>query len=131
MSPTNQKGAMSKQEEKVVIEVVEGVAGKALVVSEHRVAGPKPWGGGTVTDTWQVDRSELEKALGVLPQADLERQLADSFAPCGRPCCGQPPQEFVNAKGLLAYRCPDETCDNHLIEFSSIGAWNEKQRGGK
>lgn len=50
---------------KVKIALIEGVEGNSLSVCEPygapavRVAGPKPWGGGRVLKTWEVDTARL------------------------------------------------------------------------
>ena len=36
-------------------EIVSGVEGKCLYIDETRVAGPKPWGGGTIVDAFTTD----------------------------------------------------------------------------
>lgn len=49
----------------VFIEVVSGVEGPSLYVSNetggHRLAGPKPWGGGRTIHQFQVSLAELMK----------------------------------------------------------------------
>ncbi len=47
----------------VFVEVVDGVEGPCLVINELRVAGPKPWGGGTVVQSWRVSRDQINEAL--------------------------------------------------------------------
>lgn len=49
--------------ERITIEVVRGPEGPCLLVNEYRVAGPKPWGGGTVTHEWRVDANMLRSRL--------------------------------------------------------------------
>lgn len=57
---------MTKQEKDTVkIDHVSGVEGPSLYVNDHRVIGPKPWGGGTILKTWDVPRSELLSALNI------------------------------------------------------------------
>ena len=36
-------------------EIVSGVEGMCLYIDETRVAGPKPWGGGTIVDAFTTD----------------------------------------------------------------------------
>jgi len=45
------------------IEIVQGVEGQCLVVNDYRVAGPKPWGGGTVIKTWVREKKDFKEAL--------------------------------------------------------------------
>lgn len=44
---------------------VKGVEGNSVYLNDHRIAGPKPWGGGTVLKEWEVDSKDIEQALGV------------------------------------------------------------------
>lgn len=52
---------------KVIIEIVKGVEGDCLVINDRRVAGPKPWGGGTVTKTFTAEVEEIKEAIELLP----------------------------------------------------------------
>jgi hypothetical protein len=47
-----------KREGQIKVEVVSGVQGHCLCFDDQRVAGPKPWGGGTVIHTFYVDPSD-------------------------------------------------------------------------
>ena len=48
-----------------IIEVVNGVEGPSLYIGDegsgHRLAGPKPWGGGKTVHKFIVDIAELQK----------------------------------------------------------------------
>ena len=48
---------------KVKIQIIQGVEGPCLAINSTRVAGPKPWGGGTTKHEWDVDLSRIESAL--------------------------------------------------------------------
>jgi len=37
-------------------EVISGVEGCCLALDDTRIAGPKPWGGGTVIHAWETDK---------------------------------------------------------------------------
>ena len=54
---------------KIRFEVVSGVEGPCLCIVNDsggfRLAGPKPWGGGTVKHTFSVDRDELLEQIKV------------------------------------------------------------------
>ena len=50
-------------------EVVRGVAGPCLVIDELRLAGPKPWGGGTAILSFNVDDSRIPRI------AELEKRI--------------------------------------------------------
>ena len=39
-----------------VFEVIRGVEGCCLALDDTRIAGPKPWGGGTVIHAWETDK---------------------------------------------------------------------------
>lgn len=59
-----------------IFEVVNGVEGPCLYVGDedngHRLAGPKPWGGGTMLHQFKVDVKELRAQLDVLdPQPEV------------------------------------------------------------
>lgn len=41
------------------LEVIVGVAGPCVGLNSIRIAGPKPWGGGTVIATFKVDHEDL------------------------------------------------------------------------
>lgn len=45
------------------IEVIVGTEGKALYINDYRVAGPKPWAGGTTIVSFDVSQKELGCAL--------------------------------------------------------------------
>ena len=38
-------------------EVIRGVEGCCLALDDTRIAGPKPWGGGTVIHTWEISET--------------------------------------------------------------------------
>lgn len=53
-----------------VIELISGREGDCIAISRVgsggiRVAGPKPWGGGHVIQTWRAGRADLLNALGI------------------------------------------------------------------
>lgn len=47
------------------VEIVEGSFGKSLYINDHRVARPKPWGGGITTVEFKAERAELLEAFGI------------------------------------------------------------------
>lgn len=51
-------------------EVVRGVEGCCLALDDTRIAGPKPWGGGTVIHAW-----ETNEKYGVVDTQDHCHQL--------------------------------------------------------
>lgn len=61
---------------KVIIEVVDGVQGRSLYIGDensgHRLAGPKPWGGGEVIHSFEVDADELMDELKSLIEREDE-----------------------------------------------------------
>lgn len=38
----------------ITIRRILGVAGSCLVINDYRVAGPKPWGGGKIIETYTI-----------------------------------------------------------------------------
>ena len=65
----------------IFIEVVKGVEGPSLMIGNerggHRLAGPKPWGGGQTIHQFQVDIAELVRVANEYKQnqkhSDKER----------------------------------------------------------
>lgn len=49
--------------EMLKIEVVRGCEGNSLYINDRRVAGNKPWGGGTVISNFNVPVKKLQEAL--------------------------------------------------------------------
>lgn len=47
----------------LTIEVIQGIEGPCLSVNGYRVAGPKPWGGGTVVMIWKVDAERIRDRM--------------------------------------------------------------------
>lgn len=55
---------MTKRKRSHQIDVVRGVSGLAIYLNGYRIAGDKPWGGGTVVERWKaVGDEDLRKAL--------------------------------------------------------------------
>ena len=48
---------------KITIEIIHGVEGDCLTLNDHRIAGPKPWGGGKVTKQWTTTIEQIEDAF--------------------------------------------------------------------
>jgi hypothetical protein len=65
---------------KVIIDVVAGVEGPSLYVGDensgHRLAGPKPWGGGRTLHKFIVDIAELRRELDKLEADQVEEGAA-------------------------------------------------------
>ena len=47
-----------------IVEIVQGVEGPCVVINDRRVAGPKPWGGGTVIMRWETTKDRIKESLG-------------------------------------------------------------------
>jgi hypothetical protein len=80
----------------VEISHVSGVEGPSLYMNQYRVAGPKPWGGGSTLGVWKTTAravllalaSQPDVAFGVAAKAalvklDLDQQLSISVDPTG------------------------------------------------
>lgn len=52
-----------KPEQNISVEIVSGIEGLCLLVNDYRVAGPKPWGGGTVTQSFKTKLVDIERAI--------------------------------------------------------------------
>ena len=50
-------------EERYPIEIIQGVEGFCIGLNNYRIAGPKPWGGGTVVKRWDVSLADLGRAI--------------------------------------------------------------------
>jgi hypothetical protein len=65
-----------------IFEVVAGVEGPSLYVGDegggHRLAGPKPWGGGRTTHKFIVNIAELRKELANLDESQQQKPLTDA-----------------------------------------------------
>jgi len=61
---------MMYKEHDCKIELVGGVEGKCLAIDDFRVAGSKPWGGGTILKTWKTSIEDILKAIAVRQTED-------------------------------------------------------------
>jgi hypothetical protein len=52
-----------KTVDKISIDIVDGVEGLSLYINDYRVAGPKPWGGGTIKKQWRVKKETFIDSL--------------------------------------------------------------------
>lgn len=98
------------------IEVVQGTEGAAMYINDYRVAGPKPWGGGTVAYKWAVSDSDF-----------LGAGLTDRRAPQGEPVAERTLRDDI--RSALNYHSaenasgtPDFILANFLIDC--LDAWN-------
>lgn len=46
------------------IDIIKGVEGNSVCINEYRVAGPKPWGGGEIVESWKVNVDDILRAIG-------------------------------------------------------------------
>ena len=51
------------EEKKIRIDLIRGVEGLAVYINDYRVAGPKPWGGGTIEHTWHIEKDLMHKSI--------------------------------------------------------------------
>jgi hypothetical protein len=62
--PPRGVGGVSRRVSQIVkIDLIQGVEGFALYIDKYRVAGPKPWGGGTSIHSFEVRRNDMIIAL--------------------------------------------------------------------
>jgi hypothetical protein len=72
---------MSLLPQNVSILVVNGVEGPSVYINDYRVAGPKPWGGGSAVVQIQTDPfSILEGLVGRQEPADIDADINDAVA---------------------------------------------------
>lgn len=50
--------------DKVNIKIIAGCEGRALLINDWRVAGPKPWGGGYAVHEFDAPKADILEALG-------------------------------------------------------------------
>ena len=50
-------------EKKCKIEMIGGAEGSCLSLNDFRIAGPKPWGGGSVTKSWDTSIENVLTAI--------------------------------------------------------------------
>ena len=86
-------------------EVIHGVEGCCLALDDTRIAGPKPWGGGTVIHAWETDeeykvvdtQSRWHELFGTPERAarTMGEFELDQINWCrGTDCCEKCPYEF-------------------------------------
>lgn len=56
---------------------VHGGGNKAIYLNNHRIAGGKPWGGGTVAQTWDVSVHDVLSAI--IPDHESALEIARSL----------------------------------------------------
>lgn len=75
-------------EDKVIIEIINGVEGQCVAINDYRVAGPKPWGGGKVSKKFTSDMSNMRRALKIGESAQTDKQpLKVAIAQVRAACC--------------------------------------------
>uniref|UniRef100_A0A6M3LNW9 Uncharacterized protein n=1 Tax=viral metagenome TaxID=1070528 RepID=A0A6M3LNW9_9ZZZZ len=92
--------------------VMSGPAGPSLYLDDHRISGPKPWGGGTVLHEFRcTDRDLIAAGLDVPRVADeCVGCLAESDE-SHRPGCRYEPAEGLSCCELACYEEPGCACD--------------------
>lgn len=60
------------------LEVIQGCEGPCIAIGDdngsHRLAGPKPWGGGRTIHQWKIDPDELLRELTALMRVREEQE---------------------------------------------------------
>lgn len=51
---------MADKDIKVKVWLIKGPMGLSICLDQHRVCGPKPWGGGEMVQEWTIPLKELE-----------------------------------------------------------------------
>lgn len=64
----------------VEVVVVSGPEGPSLYIADFRVAGPKPWGGGTILHSWSTTLRDLLYGMVGYPQVKTEADTNDALA---------------------------------------------------
>ena len=64
----------------VKVEIIKDVEGRSVYIDDYRVAGSKPWGGGTVIDSFETSIKDFLRALDICPVrkiSKLEKENAE------------------------------------------------------
>lgn len=64
---------------KVKIDLIEGVDGYCLTIDDYRVAGPKPWAGGTTKETWMAEKKDLLAAIDTDGEIERLNGIIDDY----------------------------------------------------
>jgi len=59
----------------IKVEIIAGPTSNCVSLDDHRIAGPKPWGGGSVTLSEDLGFSDIDFMIGVLKKE--KRKLAN------------------------------------------------------
>lgn len=97
------------EEEQIEIEIIHGVEGDCFAIDGYRVAGPKPWGGGTVTKSWTIPPCRLKDIKAVTKyteRAVLEGQQTSFIKALQE---RNPADQLVILGGLLYQYLMEET----------------------
>lgn len=57
---------------KAIIERIGGCEGDCLALNDMRIAGNKPWGGGTVKQSWNTTIEDILRAISDRQKEDLK-----------------------------------------------------------
>lgn len=71
-------------------DVIQGVEGCCLALDDTRIAGPKPWGGGTIIYTWETDKEYIESMTRCTHAYETYQEIHGTDCPaweCGH--CGE------------------------------------------
>lgn len=60
---SSDKGILNNSEGKITLLLVKGVEGFAIYLNDYRIAGAKPWGGGSTLKSWEIKLDDLKRAL--------------------------------------------------------------------
>ena len=105
---------------------MKGVEGVAIYIADCRICGPKPWGGGSYVEEWDVDVKDIAYALAHIKKPSVQPQDMKRFCAelCpfdkddvihmlhrGQPICGNPDAKLIS-------ECPTETTCPECRELS-------------
>lgn len=95
-------------------EIISGVEGKCLCIDETRVAGPKPWGGGTIVDSFTTDERYVPERTCSIPLMDDEEEIA-------RRKSQAKPGTFVTQDIPMCRKCT--SCGGKFRPWSDLPKW--------
>lgn len=94
MKEGEMKQGMQMQQEpetdRIAVHLIDGVEGQCVSVNDYRICGPKPYGGGSITQSWTTTKEDvlrafltpdqkhewLSKELAIIPAETLRDAIA-------------------------------------------------------
>ena len=91
--------------ERYPIEIIQGVEGFCIGLNNYRIAGPKPWGGGTVVKRWHVSLADLGKAIPAVATIEALQAEVTTLRTALEEAAGLFNEMHLPLQGHAATRC--------------------------